>query len=114
MTSERGSASVAMVGFIVAIFLIAGVLFAVALQVHTAHKLQGATDRAALAAADALVGVVPWLPCTVAGSILIEEGFQMVSCELEKDSARVIGKAIVSGIHQTARAHAGVVDSGQE
>jgi secretion/DNA translocation related TadE-like protein len=114
MPSERGSASVVMVGLIVAVFLIAGILFTVALQLHTAQRLQGATDRAALAAADALVGVVPWLPCTVAGRILVEEGFQMVSCELENNSARVIGKTVVVGIHQTMRAHAGVVDSGQK
>lgn len=103
-----------MVGFIAAACLLAGVLFTVGLQVHTAQKLQGATDRAALAAADSLVGVVPWLPCTVASNILVEEGFTLVSCALEKDSAKVVGTAVVAGIKVTTRAHAGVVDSGQE
>jgi hypothetical protein len=103
-----------MVGFIAAACVLAGILFIVGLQVHTAQKLQGATDRAALAAADSLVGVVPWLPCTVASNILLQEGFTMVSCALEKDSAKVVGNAVVAGIRVTTRAHAGVVDSGQE
>lgn len=112
--TERGSASVVVLGFIASAVMVAGVLLGVVHQVHLSLALQGATDRAALAAADAYVGVTPALPCVVAGELLHREGFALVSCEQETSSVRVVGEASVGGFRFTQRAHAGVVDGGSQ
>lgn len=111
--TERGSASVVMLGFIGSAVIVSFVLLGLAHQIHLAERLQGATDRAALGAADALVGVSPWLPCDVASEILSREGFVLVVCELEPQSVRVVGEGRSAGVVITRRSHAGVVDSGQ-
>ena len=111
---EQGSASVVMVGSMTAAIIVSTVLVGVAAQATTSVKLQGATDRAALAAADALVGVSPWLPCDVAQEILGKEGFELVSCDQELTSMRVVGQSVHGGFSLTKRARAGVVSSGQE
>ena len=111
--TERGSASVVMLGFITSAVIVSFVLLGLVQQVQVAHKLQGATDRAALGAADALVGVSPWLPCDVAAKILTLEGFGLVVCELEPRSVRVVGEGRSGGLEITRRSHAGVVDGGQ-
>jgi hypothetical protein len=111
---ERGNASMVMVGFIITAIIVSTLLVGAAHQLNTSIRLQGATDRAALGAAEALVGVSPWLPCDVAREILGGEGFLLGSCELEARSARVVGKSAQSGFSLTKRAHAGVPGSGQE
>lgn len=112
--TERGSASVVVLGFIASAVLVAGVLLGVVHQVHLSLALQGATDRAALAGADAHVGVAPAIPCVVAGELLRREGFTLVSCEQETTSVRVVGEVRVGGLRVTKRAHAGVVDAGPQ
>ena len=113
MMSEQGSASVVMLGFIASAVVVSAVLLGFAHQVQLSQRLQGATDRAALGAADALVGVSPWLPCDLASEILAREDFVLVFCELEPRSVRVVGEGISAGVVITRRSHAGVVDSGQ-
>lgn len=112
--TERGSASAVMLGFIAAAVVVAGVLMGLAHQVHLSLALQDATDRAALAGADAQVGVSPALPCVIAGALLAREGFTLVSCELETSSVRVVGAVHLGGLVVTKRAHAGVVDGGAQ
>lgn len=111
--TERGSASVMMLGFIGSAVIVSLALLGVAHQINLAQRLQGATDRAALGAADAVVGVSTWLPCDVASEILSQEGFRLMLCELEPRSVRVVGEARSGGVVITRRSHAGVVDSGQ-
>jgi secretion/DNA translocation related TadE-like protein len=111
--TERGSASVVMLGFITSAVIVSFVLLGLVEQVHVGQRLQGATDRAALGSADALVGVSPWLPCDLASEILAQEGFELVLCELEPRSVRVVGEGRTTGVVITRRSHAGVVDSGQ-
>jgi secretion/DNA translocation related TadE-like protein len=110
---ERGSASVVTLGFIAAAIIVAGVLMGYTHQVYLSVALQGATDRAALAGADAHVGVIPGMPCVVAGALLVREGFTLASCEIETSSVRVVGQVQLGGLWLTKRAHAGVVDGGE-
>jgi secretion/DNA translocation related TadE-like protein len=112
--NDRGSASVVALGWIAMLVLGAGVFSEVAGHVLTAHRLQGAVDRAALAAGDVLIGVVPGLPCDSARQILRHEQFSLDSCELEESRARVTGTVDRRGIRHSAHAHAGVADGGQK
>lgn len=112
--SERGSASVVALGWSAVLVLGAGVFAEVAFHVLTAERLQGAVDRAALGAADVLLGVVPGLPCDIARQILLHEQFSLASCEQDEHSVRVIAVGDRRGIRHTAHAHAGVPNSGQK
>jgi len=112
--SDRGSATVVVVGMVFALTMVAVVAMGLSVQVVVSQHLQSATDRAALAAGDVLLGRRGEYPCDVAREILRMGGFDMVSCELETSSARVIGRANAHGVWMTRRAHAGVANSGQE
>lgn len=61
-------------------------------QVYVPVALQGATDRSALAGADAHVGVAPARQRVAAGALLVREAFTLVSCEFETSSVRVVGQ----------------------
>lgn len=113
MSGERGSATVVALGWIVALMVLAGGLFDASHRVMTVARLQAATDRAALAAADVVLGVGGQLPCTAAREILLTEEFYPVSCLVEGHSVRVVGKVVLRGVSHTRRAHAGVVDGGE-
>jgi len=100
-------------GMVVALTIIFGIAMVLSSQVVLSHQLQGATDRAALAASDVLLGRNAEYPCDIAQKILTTSGFDMVSCELEPTSARVIARATFQGISLDRRAHAGIANSGQ-
>jgi secretion/DNA translocation related TadE-like protein len=114
MGSERGSAGVMALGWMLALIVLSGVLVELSAQLITATRLSTATDRAALAAADTLVGVGGELPCSIAREVLAAHQFPMASCEVLETSVRVVAHLERWGINHQARAHAGVVDSGQE
>lgn len=112
--TDRGSASVVALGWVIACVLGAGVLTELSAQLITTGRLQAATDRAALAAADVLIGVGGNLPCTVARDILREEGFVLHSCEVSEHGVRVATRVVRWGVEHQKRAHAGVVDGGHQ
>lgn len=114
MKGERGSASVLALGWIVALVVLAGILFELSQTIIMTTRLQAATDRAALAAADVLIGVTGHEPCTIARDVLEGEGFSVRSCAFETQSVRIVGEVLHRGVLHTQRAHAGVVDSGHQ
>lgn len=93
--------------------VMAGALFGASTLVLTAQSLQGAVDRAALAASDVSRGIAGEFPCKTARQIVSTPGFSLVSCEVFGGRARVIGEAIVAGVTISRRSHAGVSHSGQ-
>jgi secretion/DNA translocation related TadE-like protein len=111
---ERGSATVVALGWMLALIVLAGILFELSQTVITTTRLQWATDRAALAAADVLIGVTGHEPCTIARDLLEGEGFSVRSCVPETHSVRVVGEVLHRGVWHTQRAHAGVVESGHQ
>ena len=114
MRGERGSATVLAVGWMMALIVLAGILFELSQTIIITTRLQATTDRAALAAADVLIGVAGHEPCTIARELLEGEGFSVRSCALETRSVRVVGEVLHRGVWHTQRAHAGVVDSGHQ
>jgi secretion/DNA translocation related TadE-like protein len=114
MRGERGSATVLAVGWMMGLIVLAGILFELSQTIIITTRLQATTDRAALAAADVLIGVTGHEPCTIARELLEGEGFSVRSCALETQSVRVVGEVLHRGVWHTQRAHAGVVDSGHQ
>lgn len=111
---ERGSAGVLVVGWMMALVLLTGVMLEVSSQLLTHHRLTAATDRAALAAADVLLGVAPGLPCVIARETLGAERFALATCEVGIESVRVSATVSRAGFVHHARARAGVPDGGQK
>lgn len=114
MRGERGSATVLALGWMMALIVLAGILLELSQTIIITTRLQATTDRAALAAADVLIGVTGHEPCTIARELLEGEGFSVRSCVPEMQSVRVVGEVLHRGVWHTQRAHAGVVDSGHK
>lgn len=73
------------------------------------HRLAGATDAAALAAADAASGWITEEPCELAARVLRSAGAELESCRVdtERGHARVLA-GLASPLRRLhARAHAG-------
>jgi secretion/DNA translocation related TadE-like protein len=113
-TRERGSASVWLVGIVVVLVAMAGAIGVVGQATILDARLQADVDRAALAGADVLIGVVAGIPCEHATELLMHEGFEVLSCSLDSRSVRVEAGASYAGFDWSRRARAGVRESGHE
>lgn len=113
-TRERGSASVWLVGIVVVLVAMAGAIGVVGQATILDARLQADVDRAALAGADVLIGVVAGIPCEHATELLMHEGFEVLSCSVDSHSVRVEAGASHAGFDWSRRARAGVRESGHE
>jgi len=75
MNSESGSATVWMLGMCVALVIFASAAISASALASTDTAFQGSVDRAALGAADILIGVSAGTPCLYAQELLRREGF---------------------------------------
>ena len=96
---ERGNGSVLAIGLIAAILALVTVFASPLVRALERHRLQLTADSAAIAAADALRGLVAGSPCEVARSFSSEVTF----CEVVGSDVRI---ELRDGI-LTARARAG-------
>jgi len=103
-----------MVGIVVVLVAMVGAIGVVGQAMTVDARLQASVDRAALAGADVLVGVVAGAPCEHATELLIHEGFEVLSCSLDSRSLRVEAAASYAGFDWSRRARAGVRESGHE
>jgi secretion/DNA translocation related TadE-like protein len=73
----------------------------------TKQKLAGAADAAALAAADARLGVVGDYPCPLAATVARANGAALAACEVDGLIVTVAVSGTIAGIRVTATATAG-------
>jgi secretion/DNA translocation related TadE-like protein len=73
----------------------------------TRSAVAGAADAAALAAADARVGMTGGFPCDVAAEVAVANGVSLASCEVDGYVATVSVERSVLGFLVAARATAG-------
>ena len=81
-------------------------------QLEVRHRVAGAADAAALAAADAAAGWIDAPPCEAAAQVVVASGARLDSCDIEAAgaAARVV-VAAGSGLGEVrGRAHAGFAD----
>jgi secretion/DNA translocation related TadE-like protein len=71
------------------------------------ESLSAAADAAALAAADAAVGITPGYPCEAARAAATANGGQLTGCDLDGLVATVTVTGSILGFTLTARATAG-------
>jgi secretion/DNA translocation related TadE-like protein len=71
------------------------------------QRVVGASDAAALAAADASTGLVPGEPCAVAARVAAANGASLAGCSIDGATATVEVAAAVLGSTARARSTAG-------
>lgn len=104
---ELGSASILVVGIVIAIALIAGTLVPLYMGFSARGRTEGAADAAALAGADVAAGLYPGDPCTIAASIAATNASVLDACEVDGLVVTVRTKSEFLGIPLTAIATAG-------
>ncbi|MEV4860835.1 flp pilus-assembly TadE/G-like family protein [Streptomyces ossamyceticus] len=104
--SDRGSATVWVVGVLVVLCAVFGAVLAMGQAVVIRHRAAGAADLAALAAAD------HWMKggegaCATAERVARAQGSRIVSCEMEGEIADVTAASGTGLLTAEARARAG-------
>ncbi|MEU6801527.1 Rv3654c family TadE-like protein [Streptomyces neyagawaensis] len=104
--SDRGSATVWVVGVLVVLCAVFGAVLAIGQVVVIRHRAAGAADLAALAAAD------HWMKggegaCATADRVARAQGSRIVSCEVEGEIADVTAASGTGLLTAEARARAG-------
>lgn len=112
MSSERGSASVAILGAALAIVGLTSIALALGSSIIMQNRVAGVVDEAALAASDVSRGVVAGEPCQIARELLARASVQMVVCDELEDSVVIRGSTQAGLVNFVATARAGVLDGG--
>ena len=105
--NDRGAGGVLGLAIIGALVMLGATAIPLYAVLATRSAVAGAADAAALAAADARVGVVGGFPCDVARQVASANGASMASCEVDGYVATVSVERSVLGFRLSARATAG-------
>lgn len=110
VVSERGSGTVLGIALILVVSTLAMALILVASVLTVRARLTATADLAALAGANAQVGLVAGAPCDRAGEVAGRAELALAECVVVDDDVvvRIAGTAM--GIPLTARARAGPVE----
>ncbi len=104
---ERGSGTVLAVGILALVVAVAVSGVGLGAGLAARQRVIGAADAAALAAADALSGAVPGVPCDMAARVAEANGARVDSCRLEGPDAIIRVSGSFGGVPLTAGARAG-------
>lgn len=105
--NENGAASVLAVGVVAACVSATLVAIPIYTGLVTRQNVSNAADSAALAAADVAIGIVPGVPCELAGRAAELNGARLAYCSLDGVIADVTAEASVLGVTVRVRARAG-------
>jgi secretion/DNA translocation related TadE-like protein len=107
LQNERGAGSVLAIGIMGATLLLFIACAPVAELLISQSAVAATADAAALAAADARVGIVAGFPCEIAAKVAIANRVRLASCSLDGLDATVRVTRLVLGFAVEARATAG-------
>lgn len=82
LVGERGAGTVLALGLVAAVVGVLLIMFSVTNRFLEQARLSSLADRAAIAGADALRGLLAGYPCKEAGFLVNREGASMVSCTI--------------------------------
>lgn len=107
--NDRGAGAVLALAIVAAVVVLglSGVTLAGGLTVR--QRVIGASDLAALAAADAASGAVPGVPCAVAARVTAAADAELLACRVDGLIIEVTVAADFVGIPIQARSRAGPV-----
>ncbi|MEN9707471.1 MAG: hypothetical protein RIS31_1037 [Actinomycetota bacterium] len=97
LARDLGAGTVVAIGIIAAVLSVSGVLFAHTNRLVGQARLDGETDNAAIAAADALRGLVAGYPCDVAKELV-----PITSCVVQGNDVLIVTAR--NGLSARARA----------
>jgi DNA topoisomerase-1 len=83
MVRERGSASVLVLGVVLAMLAVVGTIAAAGRVQSDLVRTATAADAAALAGAAAVVGLVAGAPCPVAAAVAVSNGVELARCTVD-------------------------------
>jgi len=104
---DDGAGSVLALGIIGAIVMLVATALPLYAVLATRSAVAGAADAAALAAADARVGVTGGFPCDIAAETAAANGVALTGCEVDGYIATVSVERSVLGFPVSAGATAG-------
>lgn len=104
---DRGTAAVLAIAIITALLVLTGMMLPLAVVLSAYRAAAGAADASALAAADAVVGIVPGSPCPVAGVVAAGNGATVTRCVIDGAIATVRVRVSSAGVRVQATATAG-------
>ena len=107
MKGDDGAGSVLALGIIATLVMLVATALPLYAVLATRSAVAGSADAAALAAADARVGVTGGFPCDVAADVAVANGVALASCEVDGYIATVSVERSVLGFALAARATAG-------
>jgi secretion/DNA translocation related TadE-like protein len=106
-SDDRGAGSVLALAVVAALGLGMSVLLPFTLLLPIKPRVKGAADAAALAAADAAVGLVPGAPCELAATVADANGSSVLTCRVDGLVATVSTGTTVLGVPISATSSAG-------
>lgn len=104
---DKGSGSILAVAIMGATALLAGMLLPLDAVLQAKQQTADAADAAALAGADAAVGIIPGFPCQEAGRVAESNGASLGGCEVDGEVVTVRADRTVFGLRVTGTATAG-------
>ncbi len=90
-----------------AMVLVAGMLLPLAAVLQAKQAVGDAADAAALAGADAAIGIIPGFPCTVAARVAEADAVAIRGCQVDGEVVTVRVQREVFGFAVTVTATAG-------
>jgi secretion/DNA translocation related TadE-like protein len=105
--SERGAGTVLGLAILGAFLALTLMLVPAWAMLAVKQRIAGAADAAALAAADARLGVVGDYPCPLAATVAAANGATLTACAVDGLVVTVAVSAQIGGIKVTAMATAG-------
>ena len=105
--SERGAASVLALGIVGAVVGATALNVPITTVFVAAQRAENPADAAALAAADAISGAVPGVPCVLAAIVASRNGAAVASCSTDGPVAAVTVAVSIAGFELGASARAG-------
>jgi secretion/DNA translocation related TadE-like protein len=107
---DRGAGSVLAVAIVASLVCVMVMLLPLYSVLSHKQRLAGAADAAALAAADARVGILAGEPCELAREVAAGNGADVASCRLDGLVVTVEVRASIAGFAVGATATAGPPD----
>lgn len=111
---DRGSGTILTIAIVACIVALTAMTIPLYSALVLRQAVAGAADAAALAAADAAVGIVAGFPCEVAGRVAAANGAALDACEVDGLIVTVVTSRSMLGIPVTAAATAGPPTGGAD
>ena len=107
LSGDRGAGTILIVGLIAAVVALNALVIPLYWALSVRHALAGATDAAALAAADTASGLIAGYPCENASRLAVANDAHIKDCRIDGRIVTVTASRRILGILVTTSATAG-------